>query len=355
MYLARKERKDCLKWTEVVFGSKPDPKKGKPIINAELSSIFEELLDKQEGRELRWTELENLSEGMVQIRDSSMDNALTRALEEGRRRFTRKEFDNSFDFKYQKDAQNRTTKPGPPKFSYDSYMKVGKKYFSPQKLLRIDFTPEATPYLFLGFDVAFLRFWPHAQLKDKVTCPRARQILEQTPNKFDYIKVGKTYFSPIDEDKGHGLTWKYQKFDTGKFKVVNGETVEVQVSKPITGITNHYRLFVVFVILCKFAIAIGLCIFGAGWILLGDEGAGDMILNTLASVFIFTVDEIVYKAVTPTVGMAIVNDEYHTITFCARERSQRFNNTWRSSAFVACFLPVATVVLNFQVWKCVDG
>ena len=91
-YLAPTKRQDCLKWTEVVFGSfeRPDPKKGTEIINAELSSVFEKLLDEQEGRHLRWEEIEGpITDDMVVLIDSSRNYALTRALGQGRLKFTR--------------------------------------------------------------------------------------------------------------------------------------------------------------------------------------------------------------------------------------------------------------------------
>ena len=66
-------RKDCKKWKEVEFGSEI---KGTEIINAELSSVFEKLLDEQEGRCLRWEEIENPTDDMVEITDSSKNYAM---------------------------------------------------------------------------------------------------------------------------------------------------------------------------------------------------------------------------------------------------------------------------------------
>jgi hypothetical protein len=328
-YLAPiKKRQDRLKWTEVVFGSfEPDPKKDTEIKNADLSLIFEKLLDEQEGRHLRWFEIEGpITDDMVEIRDLSRDYALTRSLEEGRLKFTREEFEENFHFSVN------------TKFSYDCYMKVstkeGEKSFRPQKLLRVDFTT--------------------AQLKNKVISPEAKAILAQKPNEFDYIKVGKTYFTPIRSDTGHGATWKYQKYETGKYLVSNGQVVELKVNKPITGISPYYRFFVWFVIASKAAIAIALGIYGAGWILFGDDDAGNMILNTLASVFIFTVDDLVYVATTSKLGKAMTEHELHAITFCAREPSQSpsaLRNLY-FSYMVPLGMAVATIAVNY-CWGCV--
>ncbi len=324
-YLAPTKRQDCFKWTEVVFGSyeRPDPEKGTEIINAELSSVFEKLLDEQEGRHLRWEEIEDPTDDMVEIKDSSRNYALTRSLEEGRLKFTREEFEENFQF------------IRPTKFSYDCYMKVGEKSFRPQKLLRVDFTT--------------------ARLKNKVTSPEANAILAQKPNQFDYIRVGKTFFTPIHFDTGHGVTWKYQNYETGKYLVSNGQVVELKVNKPITGISLLYRSFVLFVIASKAAIAVALGIYGAGWILFGDQDAGNMILNTLASVFIFTVDDIVYVATTSKLGKAMTEHESHAISFCAREPSQNHSaprNLYFSSIVQLC-LVATTIAVNFG-WGCVD-
>ncbi len=67
------------------------------------------------------------------------------------------------------------------------------------------------------------------------------------------IKEGKTetYFEPVSFEPGHGLTWKYHEFETGEYKVANGHVVELTVRKPVTGISNLYRFFIIFVILLK--------------------------------------------------------------------------------------------------------
>jgi hypothetical protein len=72
---------DCKKWTEVEFGSaKP---KGTEITNAELSSVFEDLLRTQADRHLRWSEIAEIPEGYgnvetrnkVEIKDTSKELA----------------------------------------------------------------------------------------------------------------------------------------------------------------------------------------------------------------------------------------------------------------------------------------
>ncbi len=325
-YVAPTKRQDCLKWTEVAYGSfEPDPEKGTEIKDADLSSVFNKMLDEQEGRHLRWQEIEDpITDDMVEIKDPSKGYALTLALEQGRLKFTREEFEENFHF------------IRPTKFSYDCYMNVGEKSFRPQKLLRVDFTT--------------------AQLKNKVTSPKAKAILAQKPNQCDYIKVGKTYFTPIHLDAGHGMTWKYQNYETGKYLVSNGQVVELKVNKPITGITPYYRSFVLFVIASKLAIAIALGIYGAGWILFGDQDAGNMILNTLASCFIFTVDDIVYVATTSKLGKAMTEHESHAISFCAREPSQ--DHSARRNLYFSCFVQLCLVVTTIAVnygWNCQDG
>jgi hypothetical protein len=326
-YVAPTKRQDCFKWTEVVFGSferlHPE-KKGTEIINAELASVFEKLLDEQQGRHLRWEEIEGpITDDMVEIIDSSRNYALTRALGEGRLRFTREEFEENFHFSL------------PTKFSYNCYMNVGEKYFRPRKLLRVDFTT--------------------AQLKNKVTSPEAKDILAQKPKEFDYIKVGKTYFTPIRSDTGHGATWKYHCYETGNFKADTGQVLELKVKKPITGISSYYRCFVLLVIASKVAIAIALGIYGGGLILFVDQDTGSMILNTLSSLFIFTVDDIVYVATTSKQVKAITNPELHTISFCEREPIR--NNSAPQNLYfnIGAMLAIAliTIVFNFG-WGCVD-
>jgi hypothetical protein len=329
-YLAPiKERQDRLKWTEVVFGKHPDPeKRGTEIKDAQLSIVLKDLLDKQEERYLRWQEIEGpITDDMVEIKDPFKGYALTRALEQGRLKFTREEFEENFHFEPKLEAT---------KFSYDCYMKVGEKSFRPQKLLRVDFST--------------------AQLKNKVISQEANAILANKPNQFDYIKVGKTFFTPILQDAGHGLTWKYQNYETGKYLVSNGQVVELKVNKPITGISPYYRFFVWFVVASKFAIAVALGIYGAGWILFGDQDAGNMILNTLASVFIFTVDDIVYVATTSKLGKAMTEHESNAISFCAREPSHDYSarrNLYFSCCVQLC-LVATTIAVNFG-WECEAG
>jgi hypothetical protein len=62
--------------------------------------------------------------------------------------------------------------------------------------------------------------------------------------------------------------------------------VLVQVRKPYSGMTRLYRVFILIVVFFKFSICVALCIFGSAWIFSSDK-AGELILNTLASVFIF--------------------------------------------------------------------
>ncbi len=330
------KRTDCKKWTEVEFGSKKS--KGTEIMSAELSSAFECLLREQEGRHLRWTEVpEGIgnveTRNKVEIKDTSKDKALTKALMEERLKFTSEEFDNLFDFEYLADERGKKTKPGRPKFTYDCYMKVADSFFGPSELLRVDFAT--------------------AELQTRLTTPEAKAILNMNPRDVGCIKVGKTYFKPVDLEVGHGMTWKYQTWETGNFKIANGQVKNLEVRKPITGISNLYRFFIYLLILCKVVIAVALGIYGGGWILFGAADAGTMILNTLASCFIFEMDDIVFSGMTSKLGKAICDGDLHTITFCAREPAQRYTN-WKNLyfSFHASFVLVgSTVALNFG-WVC---
>ena len=330
------KRTDCKKWTEVEFGSKKS--EGTEVMNAELSSAFECLLREQEGRHLRWSEIpagfgDVETRNKVEIKDTSKEKALTQALMDGRLKFTSEEFDQSFDFEYLPDEQGKKTKPGRPKFTYDCYMKVADSFFRPYELLRVDFTT--------------------AKLQTRLTTPEAKAILNMNPKDVGCIKVGKTYFKPIDLDLGHGMTWKYQTWETGNMKIADGQVKNLQVRKPITGISTLYRCFIYLLILFKVVIAVALGIYGGGWILFGAADAGTMILNTLASCFIFEMDDIVFAGMTSKLGKAICDADLHTITFCAREPARK-NTSYRNLAFSFhgfLVLVGSTVALNFG-WAC---
>mmetsp|Transcript_6217 Transcript_6217/g.11296 ORF Transcript_6217/g.11296 Transcript_6217/m.11296 type:complete len:280 (+) Transcript_6217:2-841(+) len=73
----------------------------------------------------------------------------------------------------------------------------------------------------------------------------------------------------------------------------------VEVVKPATGITGMYRTFTyLFVMMPKLAIAVGLAVIGGGHILASAD-VETFILNTLASVFIFEIDDIIYQLMIP--------------------------------------------------------
>ena len=151
----------------------------------------------------------------------------------------------------------------------------------------------------------------------------------------------------------HGSTWKYLEYvsaaaDHHRQYLSAGSSRDhkmfVKVRKPYTGITKPYRAFIFFVVLCKFAVCIALCVFGSAWIF-SSEKAGDLILNTLASVFIFEVDDIVYKGVVTKLGKAITDPERHYISFGRLET--RFSNNLSSFWINVCVAAVMAVLLNY--------
>ena len=110
--------------------------------------------------------------------------------------------------------------------------------------------------------------------------------------------------------KGHGMTWKYQEY-TNTMTLSNGQVVETTVIKPYTGITKKYRAFVYFVILVKVVIAVLLGIYGLGFIYF-TESTEDIILNTLAVFFVFTIDDLVYRLIAPKIAhAAFLNAKRH--------------------------------------------
>jgi hypothetical protein len=313
-----------MKWKEVKFGSKKP--EGEEIINAELSALFQTKLVEQTGRELRWVEVSEQPATGIEVKDLSKNKALSHALSEKRLKFTKEEFADCFRIP-------KCLTEIAPKFSYDSYMKVGDAFFRPCRSLKIDFTKG---------DLL-------------VKLPKgAKDILKnKEPKKAGYVKVGEIYFVPVDSEPGHGLTWKYHEYETGKYKVANGQVVELTVRKPVTGISHGYRCFIYLVILCKGAIASVLCYYGAGWILFGNDDAGDLILNTLASSFIFSVGDIVYSGFTSKLGKAMCDPDRHVIQFCSREPAHKFSNRRNMVSWfvVAALLLVTTVALDTQ-WGC---
>ena len=106
-------------------------------------------------------------------------------------------------------------------------------------------------------------------------------------------------------------------------------------------------------ILCKGAIASVLCYYGAGWILFGNDEAGDLILNTLASSFIFSVGDIVYSGFTSKLGKAMCDPDRHIIEFCAREPAHKFSNRRNMVSWfvMAAIFLVTTVALDTH-WGC---
>ena len=324
VFQAPKVRTDCMKWKEVKFGNTP---KGEEIINTTLSALFEKKLEEQTGRELRWVEVSKQPTTGIAVKDLSKNKALSRALSEKRLKFTKEEFEECFQFPMTK-----------PKFSYDSYMKVGDTFFRPSRSLKVDFETDFTDGV----------------LTKEGLPKEAKDILEnKEPKKAGYVKVGKTYFVPVDFEVGHGLTWKYHEYETGKYKVANGQVVELTVRKPVTGISNGYRCFIYLVILCKGAIALVLCYYATGWILFGNDEAGDLILNTLASSFIFTMGDIVYTGFTSKLGKAMCDPDRHIIEFCAREPAHKFSNRRNMVSWfvIAAILLVTTVALD-TLWGC---
>ena len=141
----------------------------------------------------------------------------------------------------------------------------------------------------------------------------------------------------------HGYKWKYQNYKSKDYEIVHiGDSlipVTLKARKPFTGITDHYRFFIAFVIFNKVVIAVVLAVYATAWIM-SEENAGDLILNTLAACFIFEVDDIVYQGFTMEVGKSICDPDKHKIQYCRREKPMRLSSTPRLLAFwtkVACY------------------
>ena len=72
---------------------------------------------------MRWSEIpEGIgnveTRNKVEIKDTSKDNGLTKALMEERLKFTSEEFDKLFDFEYLADEKGKKTQPGRPNVTY---------------------------------------------------------------------------------------------------------------------------------------------------------------------------------------------------------------------------------------------
>ena len=68
------------------------------------------------------------------------------------------------------------------------------------------------------------------------------------------------------------------------------------------------------------AIATLLGVYGAGFIFFTDSTA-DIILNTLASMFVLTIDDIIYTVIMPKLGKAALQQDKHQITFASEQIS----------------------------------
>ena len=136
--------------------------------------------------------------------------------------------------------------------------------------------------------------------------------------------------------KDHGYKWKYQKYESKHDELTYiGDIpipIPLEVRKPFTGLTDPYRAFIFSVIFTKVCVAVVLAVFGAAWIM-SENNAGDLILNTLASCFIFEVDEIVYQGFTMELGKTICDPDRHKIQYCRRENRMRLTSPVRLLSF----------------------
>jgi len=114
-----------------------------------------------------------------------------------------------------------------------------------------------------------------------------------------------------DQNRGHGLTWKYQEYAIDKILTL-GSADCATVAKPYTGIMTKYRVFVFLVIFVKIAIALLLGWYGVGFIIFTKK-AEEIIFNTLAVFFVLSIDDIIYIVIMPKIGRAALQADKHRI------------------------------------------
>ena len=137
--------------------------------------------------------------------------------------------------------------------------------------------------------------------------------------------------------KGHGYTFKYQDFKKTR-SLSNGDEIHTVVRKPYTGITGKWRCVILFFLCVKLSIAVMLWWFGIAFLLFPEgqdrsEKIEGIILNTLALFFIFSIDNLVYRLVTPPLARSALETHKHVIRFCP-ERCGRGIRAWRAWAII---------------------
>merc|ERR1711997_713861 len=103
-------------------------------------------------------------------------------------------------------------------------------------------------------------------------------------------------------------------------KYVNEEEYPgLEMIKPAVGITRRYRVFIYFVFMIKMAIAVLLLIYGSAH-LLSAGSQEELILNTVAVVFVFEIDELIFNSCTSPMAKFWL-ETGSTLTRCEDEDS----------------------------------
>ena len=104
--------------------------------------------------------------------------------------------------------------------------------------------------------------------------------------------------------------------------------------------------FVYFVIMIKMAIAVLLGVYGVGFIFF-TVSTTDIILNTLASLFVLTIDDIIYTVIMPKLGKAALQQDKHKITFEAERISGGYHAGY---AWMVIAIMVFSTIIFTEAW-----
>ena len=107
---------------------------------------------------------------------------------------------------------------------------------------------------------------------------------------------------PTFDPKIHSYVLQYCSKHTGRTSIPfqkwkNSKGCEV--TKPAAGISQLYRIYIyTCIILPKLMLAITLLVYGSVYVI-SAQSSGDLILNSMATVFILDLDDIIYNVLTP--------------------------------------------------------
>lgn len=157
------------------------------------------------------------------------------------------------------------------------------------------------------------------------------------------------------------LEWHYRVKTELKVKMIKVEDPHGDDPKLMVGLSFMHKIFnVVFIILPKLTIGIGVFIYGSTFIALSENNE-DAFLNTLAGYFILEIDELLYKSfISPIIatGASLIPPLKKYDASDPNGRRSGVSEPWAICSLLCCNLFLMTAMLGIALiingWACVE-